>query len=83
MKPVQFTREEKDLMIEKIREYLLSELDVEVGGFDAEFLIDFISKELGPFFYNRGLYDARALVSAKLTELDDAIYDIEQPVDKR
>ncbi|MBQ24276.1 MAG: hypothetical protein CL546_04995 [Alcanivorax sp.] len=29
-------------------------LQQDIGGFEAEFLIDFFAKELGPHFYNLG-----------------------------
>ena len=43
-----------------------------IGGFDAEFLIDFFSEEMAAFFYNKGLYDAEVAISAKLADISDA-----------
>jgi uncharacterized protein (DUF2164 family) len=28
------------------------ELEIEVGGFDAEFLLDFFAEQVGCFYYN-------------------------------
>lgn len=30
--------------------YLSEELDKEIGQFDAQFLLDFISEEMGPYY---------------------------------
>jgi uncharacterized protein (DUF2164 family) len=80
MAEIEFSKAEKDTIVEKIQDYLNDELDVEIGQFDAEFLLDFFSKEVGAYYYNQGLQDARAVISAKLIDVDEAIYEIEKPV---
>ncbi len=55
-----------------------SELDLELGQFDADFLIDFISKEMGSLYYNQGLYDAQAVLVDRMDSLTDAIYQLEK-----
>jgi uncharacterized protein (DUF2164 family) len=54
------------------------ELDVDLGQFDADFLLDFISKEMGNLYYNQGLYDAQTVLAANMDSLTDAIYQLEQ-----
>lgn len=60
--------------------YLKDELDLEVKGFDAQFLLDFITERLGPYDYNQGLHDAQALYQKKIEAITDAVYEIEQPI---
>ncbi|MGV8930938.1 MAG: DUF2164 domain-containing protein [Luteimonas sp.] len=81
MADISFTKEEKELITRKIQLYFSEELNQQVGQFDAEFLLDFISRELGAYFYNRGLYDAQAALSAKLEDIQDSIYQLEQHTD--
>ncbi len=81
MTDISFTKEEKELITRKIQLYFSEELNQQVGQFDAEFLLDFISRELGAYFYNRGLYDAQAALSAKLEDIQDSIYQLEQHTD--
>ncbi len=57
----------------------MRELDQEIGGFDAQFLLDFISKELGSYYYNLGLSDAQMILAKKLDDLNDAISLLEKP----
>lgn len=78
MSKIEFTKEEKDSLLEKIQSYFKDELDQEIGQFSAEFLLDFISKEIGGYYYNRGLYDAQVIFESKFEELKDAIYEIEE-----
>jgi len=41
-------------------------------------LLDFLSREIGPFFYNRGLYDAQAVLVKKADEIGEAILGLER-----
>jgi uncharacterized protein (DUF2164 family) len=80
---VEFSKEEKALITQKLQRYVATELGFEMGSFDAEFLLDFVSKELGCYFYNRGLYDAQTVVNARFEEMAEAIVVLEkfQPSD--
>jgi uncharacterized protein (DUF2164 family) len=79
MSEITFTPEERDVICRKIQLYLREELDQEVGQFDAGFLLDFFAEEIGTFFYNRGLYDAQAILETRLENIAEAIYEIEKP----
>jgi len=80
MSTIQFSLQEKEEMILKLQKYFSKELDSDLAQFDADFLLDFISKEMGVFFYNKGLYDAQTILNEKLDTISDAIYEIEQPI---
>lgn len=78
MTVMQFSRQERDTMAATLQRYFSEELDQDLGQFEAEFLLDFISTEIGAYFYNRGLYDAQAILQRRLDELGDAILELEQ-----
>jgi len=77
---IKFSKEEKERIVPKIKMYLSEELDVEIGNFDAEFLLDFFSEEIGSYFYNRGLNDAIDMLDARMDEVKESIYVLEKPV---
>ncbi|WP_045859693.1 DUF2164 domain-containing protein [Teredinibacter purpureus] len=79
MSDIKFSRDELDRIVHKIKKYFNDELDQDIGAFEAEFLIDFFSKEVGMFFYNRGLFDAHMLFTEKADELSYLIQELEQP----
>lgn len=54
-------------------------MDLDIGQFDSEFLLDFISKEVGPYYYNCALNDARVFIHQHVDNISDSLYDIEQP----
>lgn len=80
MDKIEFSKKEKEIMIQKVKIYFREELTQEIGNFDAEFLIDFFAEEIGGFFYNRGLYDAETLISEKVSEISDSLLQLEKPV---
>ena len=81
MQTIDFSKEEKSILVRKVQLYFSEELKQQIGQFDAEFLLDFVSQELGAYYYNRGVYDAQAALVAKLDDVQDAIYQLEQHTD--
>lgn len=81
--PGALDREHKAQAAEALQRYLREELQQEIGSFEAGFLLDFVAVQIGAHFYNRGLHDARQLLAGKIDEIDDALYQLEQPVGGR
>ena len=80
MSEIKFTKEEKETLIPKIKMYLHEELNTDIGNFDAEFLLDFFSEEVGAYFYNRGISDAIDMLDTRMEEVKESIYVLEKPI---
>jgi uncharacterized protein (DUF2164 family) len=80
MSEIKFSTQDKEQLILKLQKYFMKELDTELEQFDADFLLDFISEQMGVYYYNRGLQDAQAILTDKLDTISDAIYEIEKPL---
>lgn len=80
MSQIELPKDTREALARALSRYLKDELDLEVTGFDAVFLTDFVTEHLGPHFYNQGLADAQALLGKKLDEIGEAIYQLERPV---
>lgn len=78
---IAFGKEEKAVLVRRLQLYFQEELRQRIGQFDAEFLLDFISAELGVYYYNRGLSDAQAVLAARMEDLQDAIFQLERPTE--
>ena len=78
---IEFKKQEKELLVQKLKHYFTNELDQEIGQFDAEFLLDFFGKELGVYYYNRGLTDAQDIFKSRVDSITDAIYELEVPTE--
>jgi uncharacterized protein (DUF2164 family) len=79
MKEIEFSSDQKNRLISKVKTYFNNELDHEIGGFEAEFLIEFFGKEIGSYYYNLGLLDAQKVFAEKMDEASYLIQEIEQP----
>ncbi|CFR13939.1 DUF2164 domain-containing protein [Yersinia kristensenii] len=80
MADITFTREQTQRMTYKLQRYLEQEHNIELEDFDTEFLLQFISRELGAHFYNQGINDAITQIEAKMLDISDAILWLEKPV---
>jgi uncharacterized protein (DUF2164 family) len=78
MKRIEFTREETKVIVGHLQGYFRDELDQSLGELPAQLLLDFIADKIGPAFYNRALYDAQAVVSAKADDMSEAILGLER-----
>jgi uncharacterized protein (DUF2164 family) len=78
LKPIQFSREETADITAKLRAYFRDELEIDLAALPAEMLLDFLSREIGPFFYNRAVYDAQAVVAKKAEDISEALAGLER-----
>jgi uncharacterized protein (DUF2164 family) len=81
MKRIEFSKEETRQLVGLLQVYFRDELDHEIGQLPAELLLDFIGAKIGVHFYNRGLYDAQAVLAAKVEDISEAIYGLERKDD--
>ncbi|TKB53341.1 DUF2164 domain-containing protein [Ferrimonas aestuarii] len=78
MKSTVLEQDEKQALYNDIATYLEDELQLELGQFELEFLVDFMVKKIGPKFYNQGLEDARAAILERLELATEVVYELEQ-----
>ncbi|HBI55546.1 MAG: DUF2164 domain-containing protein [Eubacteriales bacterium] len=64
-------KEEKEQIIADIKGFFLKQRDEEIGDLGAMLLLDFITEKLAPFFYNRGINAAKAMLAQKLEDLHE------------
>lgn len=75
---IDFTAQERAALVARLRDWFRDETDHDLGGFEAEFLLDFVAAELGVHFYNRGVQDARIVVAERVEVIADALFEIEK-----
>ncbi len=76
---IDFTPSQRAEMIERVRAYCSNELSIELGRFDTEFLVDFFTREIAPYYYNQGLLDAQAALLKRMDDVKEAIMSLEKP----
>ncbi len=78
MKPIRFEKEERAEIVRRIQRYFSAELDFEISGLPAEQLLEFFSSQIGPFYYNQGLADAKLVLAKVVDDVEERIYGLEQ-----
>jgi uncharacterized protein (DUF2164 family) len=78
--PFRIPKEQKDEMIERLITYFLEERSENIGHLAAGQLLDHLMQEIGPYFYNQAMGDARAVVLRKSSEIEDELYALEKPI---
>ncbi|WP_102292169.1 DUF2164 domain-containing protein [Vibrio cyclitrophicus] len=78
---IQLDSKQKSELTDALQKYLQDEIDIEVGQFDTEFIVDFISKKFGSIYYNKGIEDAQKVMERKMLDIADELYEIEQIVE--
>jgi uncharacterized protein (DUF2164 family) len=77
---VNIPKETKEQMVHKIQEYFVYERSEEIGELGAQILLDFMISELGPYIYNQGVKDAKAVVEQKTVSIEEDLYSLEIPI---
>ena len=75
---IEFTKERRADLVESIQRYFDEKLDDSIGNLDAEFLLDFFVKEIGPAVYNQAIRDAQAVLQERVGELDAVCFAPEE-----
>jgi uncharacterized protein (DUF2164 family) len=77
---VKLPKEQKEQLIRRVQDYFNEERAEEIGDLAAEFLLDYMIKELGPVLYNQAIHDAIKLVAEKMFSLEDDLHAMEKPI---
>jgi len=78
-----FSRQMKDELVQQIKAYFASELTQELGNFEAEFLLDFFSENIGPHYYNQAIRDIQKHLSGYVDTLNERIDELEKPLPEK
>lgn len=76
---INLSKERKEEIVDRIKLHFHNELDLEIGGFDAEFILDFFTREIGGHFYNQALADVHALLERQMESMADTLYELQKP----
>lgn len=83
MIPIKWSREEKQEIVERVVAYFAEERGETIGHLAAEQILDVVAGEIGPYFYNKAIGDARAVLVEKFNQTEDELYALEQPLARK
>lgn len=65
----QLTKEQETVVASILQRYFEAETDFELTHIGALQLIDFLNENVGKYYYNKGIADAEAFLSEKVSDL--------------
>ncbi|MDN3398105.1 DUF2164 domain-containing protein [Psychrobacter sp. APC 3426] len=57
-KMIKLSKEEEEVLLDNLRDYMNEEFDLDIGNLPAKFLFDFMVDLIGPTIYNQAIEDA-------------------------
>ncbi|RIW35083.1 DUF2164 domain-containing protein [Bacillus salacetis] len=78
---IKMSKEEKEEIIGRIQTFHYEQHGEEIGNIGAENLFEFFMKELGPYFYNKGIMDSKEVLMDKMLQVEDDLYALKRPVE--
>jgi uncharacterized protein (DUF2164 family) len=66
---IKLSGEKRKEMINLIKVYFDKERDEVIGDLGASIILDFVTKDLAPEFYNQGIFDAYKFMSEKTEDM--------------
>ncbi|WP_172194299.1 DUF2164 domain-containing protein [Saccharibacillus qingshengii] len=83
MIPIRVPKEDKDEIIADLQNFFYEERGEEIGSLAAEQLLDHMMKQFAPYIYNQAVRDAKTAVNEKMLQIEDELYALERPVNRR
>lgn len=65
----ELTEERRRVGIEAIKVFFSEERDEDIGDLAAMLVLDFVGEKFGPYFYNKGIEDAKVYLQEKVDDL--------------
>jgi uncharacterized protein (DUF2164 family) len=75
---IKFSKQEKESMIAEIQRYFYEERNEEIGNLAAENVLEFFKDQIGPYFYNEALKDARKVIEQKMSSIEEDLFALEK-----
>ena len=66
---IRLNAEQKKAMAAAIKEFFQNEREEEIGDLAAMLVLDFVTKELAPAFYNQGVTDASRYIAERVEDM--------------
>jgi len=66
---IALSKEQKAAAVTKIKGYIADNFEVEIGSLQSEFFLDFITENIGIYYYNKAVADTQAVMTDKIEDL--------------
>ena len=78
---IKLSEDRKRTVLHALIRFYQEDLDEELSEYQADRILEFLVKELGPPIYNQAIQDARSFVLSKMEDLDAEFYEPDNTAD--
>ena len=78
---IKLSEDRKRTVLHSLIRFYQEDLDEELSEYQADRILEFLVKELGPPIYNQAIQDARSFVLSKMEDLDAEFYEPDNTAD--
>lgn len=68
-KLLQLDKEEEELLLDELRDYMSDELDIDMGNLPAKLLLDYMVNLIGPKIYDQAIKDSEPWLYDRFTSI--------------
>jgi uncharacterized protein (DUF2164 family) len=66
---IELTKEQKKHSASLLKDYIAEHFEAEIGGLQAEILLDYITEHIGGYYYNHAVADVMAEMHERVDDL--------------
>ena len=75
---LQFSAQQRGVLGQAIKGLMAERFELEMGGFEAEELLDFFIKECGPLIYNQAVLDVQGVLKERFESIESDLWALEK-----
>jgi len=66
---ISLSKEQKENAKEKIKVYITENFDAEIGNLQSEIFLDFITENIGIYYYNKAIADSLSYMAERIDDM--------------
>jgi len=74
----QFSVEQRAGIARELKQFMAERFELEMGGFEAEELLDFFAQKCGPLFYNQAVLDVQTVLKDRFDSIESDLWALEK-----
>ncbi|PDY49541.1 hypothetical protein CN558_12525 [Bacillus wiedmannii] len=73
-------RENQEMIKARLEDFFYKKFELDLSSLEAEYILEFMMKELGPHIYNQAVEDACKTLRLQMDVLEEEIYVLQVPI---
>jgi uncharacterized protein (DUF2164 family) len=74
----QFSAQQRGVLGQAIKALMAERFELDMGGFEAEELLDFFIQECGPLIYNQAVLDVQGVLKERFESIESDLWALEK-----